>query len=379
MDTSKKEIYKYKPKDPSDPKMPSLNKDDFNYDNNLQTIELTGSMSYETTKIGSDELKNDSKINVVEKDIDLNDKDNADLFKNISSAKSLINSLKQKANKALEEKTDSDDNKSKVVMPDPNSELNIVNHLRNRGSVSNKLLHQDTRTKMRTLREDHRLNLTENEIKIIKSEFKEKVIKSSKTGVVLKESKFGFEIYKNNIDKRFWVVTVCFDELFDPSKVRFTNLWVGGAFIGYGYDYIEDAISKAKNLATSGRTGNIYWRDFVVDWIKDKNRFVTSDEPKKFTYEEYKKIVDWYSKNKVRICVKNQNKKDYEDLMDEAKQKRAKGERVSPLIALQAKMIDKPRKAVNIYGYPTKNPKYKGKEYEKPENKLYEIGFSYTE
>ncbi|ASP27999.1 hypothetical protein SCORR_v1c02240 [Spiroplasma corruscae] len=358
MDTTKKSSINYKPKNPNDPKMPNLtgqNREEINSKVKEEIIEKV----FKTTKVGDDEPFSDN-----------------------SKAKSLINSLKQKlANKEDEDKNkdDNEESKPKMVMPDPTSDLNIVNHLRNRGSISNRILHQNTKDKMKTLREDHRISLKKDEIDLIAETFREKVVRVSPNSVVLKISKFGLEIYKNNVDKRYWVVAICFDELFNPAKLAFTNFWTGGAFIGYGFDYLEETIEKAKDLSNSGRTGNIYWKDFVVDWNKETNRFVTSDEPKQFKYSEYKKIIEWYKQNKVRICVKNKNRKDYEDLMKEVKEKKAKGEFVSPLASLQAKMIDKPRKATFVFGYPVEKSDYKGKEYVKPENKLYEIGFAFTD
>gem|GEM_PF-4090597 len=64
--------------------------------------------------------------------------------------------------------------------------------------------------------------------------------------------------------------------------------------------------------------------------------------------------------------------------MEEIKQKKLKGELISPLLTLQTKLIDPPRKAINIYAYPVNKLEYKGDEYVKPENKLYQIAFSFT-
>ncbi|AKU79470.1 hypothetical protein [Spiroplasma turonicum] len=352
MDSNKKDFSQYKPKNPNDPKMPTLGDEKVEKPVTNDFVN-NNSSNYSNTNTSTSEP-----------------------FFNNSKALGILNSLK----KNLEQKDEKDEkNESRLVLPDPESELNIVNQLRNRGSIKNRALQQNTKDKIKTLREDHRLHLKEQEIELIKSTFKEKVIKVNRNSIVLKNSKFGFEIYKNNVDKRYWVVAICFEELFNPQKITYTNLWTGGAFIGYGYDDLDLTLNKTLNLFKTGRTGNIYWKDFVVDWSKETNRFITDEEPKKFTYTEYKKIIDWYSKNKIRICVKNKNKKDYEDLMFEVKQKRANGEFVSPMVALQAKMIDKPRKASYIFGYPVLNPNYKGKDFVKPENKLYEIGFAFTE
>ncbi|AGR41485.1 hypothetical protein [Spiroplasma taiwanense] len=365
MKNKRNEIFDYKPSNSKDPRIPSLDI------NKTEPQELENKeVKVKINKINNEQLNEDLKI------------DN-------SKAKNLIQKLKESSNFVKNPLSNSNEIKnqvheenletqSKLILPDPNSDLNILNSFSKKREKSVNLINK-TQEVMKTLKNEPHIKLTEEEkIKIMKN-FKYKIVKVTNREILIKNSKYGFEIHHNNTDKRYWVITICFEELWNPRKINYINLWSGNSFIGYGFNTLDQCIEETKKLMVSGKTGNIIWKDFVVDWNKETKRFIVADKAKKFTYEEYKKIVKWYHENKIWILVKQEKIKDYEDIMQEAKEKRKNGEQLSPLFEIQAKLIEPPRKANYIFSYPVENPKYKGKDYENPENKLYEIAFGFSE
>ncbi|AUB31896.1 hypothetical protein [Spiroplasma floricola] len=361
-----KNIYNYKPSNPDDPKIPSFDQEL----SNQYISSFDDSKFYFESSINKnivENSKNDSEVLI------------EGLEDNKQNANSIIARIKEFNESKNSPKTQDDELvTNELIMPDPTSELNILNIIRNNKYRSMENIAK-TRETIKKTRKEVRIKLTEKEIKKILSTFKIKVIKVTQKEVVLKNSKYGFEIFKNSSDNRYWVVASCFEEIWNPIKSTYSNLWNGNAFIGYGYNDFDEMIEKTKNLMIKGKTGNIIWRDFVIGWNKEKNRFYAADKPTQFTFAEYKKIVKWYKENKIRILVKQTKVKDIEDLMEENRLKRQKGEKLSGMSTIQAKLLDPPRRASLVFGYPVNNPKYKGKDFANPENKLYEIGFALTE
>ncbi|AUM62864.1 hypothetical protein [Spiroplasma monobiae] len=365
-----KSIYEYKPSNPRDPKMPSLERtSDYNNGSSFDDSDF-----YFESSIGvNDSSKNSQKEDNSSVLIDGLE----DSKKNASNVIAKIKGINE-TTKTLEEKTNEELFTSEIVMPDPTSELNIFNAFANR---KYRALEEMSRTKeiIKNTRGEVRLKLTEKEVKKILETFRSKVVKVTQKEVVIKNNKYGFEIYRNSSDKRYWVAASCFEEIWDPKKNSYVNLWSGNSFTGYGYHDFDQVINQTITMMTKGKTGSIIWRDFVTGWSKQKNRFYASDTPTQFTYSEYKKIVKWYRENKIWILVKQAKVKDIEDLMEENKMKRKTGEPISAMSTIQAKLLEPPRRASLVFGYPVKDPNYKGKDYANPENKLYEIGFAFTE
>lgn len=266
-----------------------------------------------------------------------------------------------------------------VVMPDPNSEDCLQKRKYNYKVNDEVLPYKDVRGTMKRLQKDVRANLTEQDTQAIIKKFAHKVIRVNKKEIVIKHTKFGYKFYKNNNDQKWWVVALKFEEPFNPKDPKYITFWSGNSFIGYGFTTLEECLNKADNLILGGRTGDIVCRDYVVRWNKERDRFIAGENPTSFEWKEYQKIIKWYENNKIRIHVKDEKVKDQEDLLLELREQKAKGIAVNPLTTLRSKMLEAPRKAVNIFGYPVKDPHYKGKEITKAENKLYQIAFSFTE
>ncbi|AGR42349.1 hypothetical protein [Spiroplasma diminutum] len=365
-----KDIYNYKPSNPDDPKIPKFDKNNyFQYDKSFD----------------ESQYHFESSIGKIEKNDESNKKEEL-LVEGFEQDKSQATSIISKIKK-MNEMTDTLETiersaeeliTNEFVIPDPTSELNIFNAFANR---KYRALEEFSRTKdiIKNSRGEVRANLTEKEIKKILDTFKFKVVKTTQKEVVIKNNKYGFEIYKNSYDNRYWVAASCFEEIWDPKKNNYVNLWVGNSFTGYGFNDFEETLNQTMTMMTKGKTGQIMWRDYVTGWSKQKNRFYAGSVPEKFTFLEYKKIVKWYRENKIWILVKQAKVKDIEDLMEENKEKRKRGESISAMSMIQAKLLEPPRRAQLIFGYPVENPNYKGKDYVNPENKLYEIGFAFTE
>ncbi|QHX36876.1 hypothetical protein [Spiroplasma sp. BIUS-1] len=363
-----KSIYDYKPSNPHDPKMPSLERTNESDNDNF----FDDSEFYFESSINPNAVKKEENKEILMEGLEDNKKNASSIIAKIKSVNATTNTLEQ-ITKTQEELVTNE-----FVMPDPTSELNIFNAFANR---KYRALEEVSKTKemIKNVRGEVRQKLTEKEIKKIIETFRSKVVKITQKEVVIKNSKYGFEIYRNSTDNRYWVAASCFEEIWDPKKNNYVNLWSGNSFTGYGYHSLEETINQTINMMTKGKTGNIIWKDFVTGWSKQKNRFYAGDEPTQFTYTEYKKIVKWYRENKIWILVKQANVKDIEDLMEENKRKRQTGESISPMATIQAKLLEPPRRASLVFGYPVKDPNYKGKDFANPENKLYEIGFALTE
>ncbi|QBQ07969.1 hypothetical protein SGLAD_v1c07700 [Spiroplasma gladiatoris] len=362
-----KKLTDYKPNNPNDPKMPSLKEDVKETKENIKE-ELVNERYLEENDFT---VKNEVVKN--EKQETLSNSQNEE---SKSDAKSIIARLKQQ-NEEREKRTEKEKTGSKVVMPDPNSEDRLYGRYKPDLAAINRFL-RDPRTKLRDASRHARDNFTQEEIDLIVNTFTYKIVKISKKEIVIKYSKYGFELFKNHADGRYWVSTVSFEEVWNPKKFSYITFWNGNTFIGYGNKTIEECITKTKQLMASGRTGDVVWKDFVTGWSQQNNRFIAGDVPTKFTWNEYKKIIKWWDENKIWILVKQEKVKDYEDLMNETRQKKASGQKVSPLVSIQAKLLDPPRRAQGVHGYPVENPDYKGNDYSKPENKLYEIGFTFV-
>ncbi len=349
-DFKKNKLYDYQPSNLNDHKMPKLEKD----------IVVSNNINKESkNEHNSDEVVSNKLDN--------------------SKAKELIANIKKQAELSHEE-SDNNPEQSKLVMPDPNSNDRLIKYGSYKVAYEAKVPdYRNSQKIVKDSKKEARENLQKKDIDVIVNTFKHKVIKINKTEVVIKNNKYGFEFYKNSFDRRWWVTAIVFDEIWNPKKEAYLSLWSGNAFVGYGENTLDEVISRAHTLTTSGRTGNIVWRDFVISWNEQNNRFLAGDKPTQFTFKEYQKIIKWWDANKIRIHVKQEKIKDYEDLMNETKLKKAKGEFVSPMVAIQAKLLDPPRKAKYIFGYPVKKKDYKGKDYANPENKLYEIGFAFNE
>ncbi|WP_339030365.1 hypothetical protein [Spiroplasma endosymbiont of Cantharis nigra] len=368
-----KNIYNYQPLDPHDPKMPSLTKTE-SVNDNYETINIEEKdiVSKDRTQELIFESERPKKVKVESEAIIEGLEDNK------KSASNIISKLKRQNEITKTTELDEELVTHDFVFPDPKSDLNILNSFAHKRMTSYNQLNE-TKARIKMSRGEVRLKLTENEIQLILNKFKAKVIKVTSKEVVLKNSKYGFEIYRNSSDKRYWVAATNFEEIWDPKSNNYMNVWTGNAFTGYGFHDFNETLKQTDTMMTKGKTGWIMWRDHVIDWNKDTNRFYSGSEPKKFTYDEYKKIVKWYKENKIWILVKQEKVKDIEDLMEENKDKRRKGEAIAPIATIQAKLLQPPRRASLVYGYPVDNPSYKGKDYVKPENKLYQIGFAFSE
>ncbi|QGS52172.1 hypothetical protein [Spiroplasma tabanidicola] len=369
-DKKNKKVADFKPSQEFDPKRPTLTLDE---SIDLDEDKTNYTKTYDRFDLNNDTETNNSPIKTNEED----QTQNQNLENNKNDAKSIIARLKRQ----LEEKEQRDEQLEKggkVVMPDPNSENRLYGRPKANFEDYTKVF-KDPKTKLRDASRHARDNFTQEEIDKIVETFTYKVVKVTKKEVVLKYSKYGFEFFKNNSDGRYWVSTLIFEEVWNPRKYSYITYWNGNTFIGYGNKTLDECIQKAKDLTVSTRTGDVVWKDFVIDWNQKNNRFIVGDTPKKFTWDEYRKIVKWWDENKIWILVKQEKVRDIEDLMNETREKKAKGERVSPLASIQAKLLDPPRRAQGVHGYPVQDPKYKGKDYIKPENKLYEIGFTYVE
>ncbi|ALD66697.1 hypothetical protein [Spiroplasma cantharicola] len=365
-----KNIYNYQPLDPHDPKMPSLTKTPSSYEK-TQTLDLN---EHKSTKeptqelvFESDKPKKKSSEVIIE-----------GLEDSKKSASSIISKLKKQNEITQTTELEPELVTNDFVFPDPKSELNILNSFAHKRMTSYKELNE-TKARIKMSRGEVRIKLTQEEIQLVLNKFKAKVVKVTQKEVVLKNNKYGFEIYRNGSDKRYWVVATCFEEIWDPKSTNYMNLWTGNSFTGYGFHNFNETLEQTETMMTKGKTGWIMWKDHVIDWNKDTNRFYSGSEPKQFSYNEYKKIVKWYKENKIWILVKQEKVKDIEDLMEENKEKRRRGEKIPALSTIQEKLLQPPRKASLVYGYPVANPNYKGKDYVKPENKLYQIGFAYSE
>ncbi|QEH62127.1 hypothetical protein SCHIN_v1c09340 [Spiroplasma chinense] len=359
----KTELFDYQPSNPRDPKMPTLTVD---FDEQ-QVEKETESWNPESNFESSTKKEVESKKPEV---IGSNNKAK-------QGAKSIIDRLKAIKDEA-EGKPKEKEGPSELVMPDPNSENRLYAGYRPSASSASPVK-RDAQTLIKNSHKQAREKLKPQEIEKIVKFFKHKVVKINRTEVVLKNNKYGFEIYNNNVDGRWWVAATCHEELWNPRKQNYISFWSGNTFIGYGQATLKETLEKAEELMNYGRTGNIIWKDFAVDWNEKGNRFIASNTARKFTWKEYQKIVKWYDENKIWILVKQQGVVDYEDLMNETKAKKARGEKINPMTSVQAKLLDPPRKAQFLFGYPVKDPKYKGEDYANPENKLYEIGFAYAE
>ncbi|WP_338984661.1 hypothetical protein [Spiroplasma endosymbiont of Diplazon laetatorius] len=375
-----KSIYEYRPSNPNDPKMPSLERtSDSEFGSSLDDSEFyfESSINPNAAQEVKEKPKKQTKLKEEKSEVLLEGLE--DNKQNATSVIAKIRGLSELSNTLnTVEKSGDELVTNEFVMPDPTSELNIFNAFANK---KYRAMEEFSRTKeiIKNSRGEVRLKLTEKEIKKILETFRSKVVKLTQKEVVLKNSKYGFEIYRNSSDKRYWVAASCFEEVWDPKKNNYVNLWSGNSFTGYGYHDFDETIAQTINMMTKGKTGNVIWRDFVTGWNKQKNRFYAGDEATQFTYTEYKKIVKWYRENKIWILVKQAKVKDIEDLMEENKMKRKSGEPLSAMSTIQAKLLEPPRRASLIFGYPVKDPNYKGKDFANPENKLYEIGFALTE
>ncbi|AOG60683.1 hypothetical protein SHELI_v1c07340 [Spiroplasma helicoides] len=390
------EIYDYKPSNPKDPKIPDLfleSEDLANEESNHEFADFK--TSTKTIDLSEKEIKKSYSLY----DITATD-NNEDYAKSKSDAKSLIDRIKNAQRESIEnnqqeiiyennpetgtsdfmnsqENSETTPTENKTVMPDPNSKDRLFSTYRIDQALPRSPF-KDAKTRIEEASRNSRERISKQDIETIVNTFRHKVVKTTKYEVVLKNTKFGFEIYNNSSDGRWWVATVCFEEIWNPRKASFITFWTGNTFIGYGMPTLETVINKTHELMNNGRTGRVVWKDFVCDWDEKHNRLIASDTPKQFSWKEYQKIVKWWETNKIFILVKQKDVKDYEDIMNEVKEKKQRGERVNPLISLQSKLVDPPRRAQHLYGYPVENPDYKGMDYLNPENKLYEIGFTFT-
>ncbi|AHI54024.1 hypothetical protein SSABA_v1c06220 [Spiroplasma sabaudiense Ar-1343] len=224
------------------------------------------------------------------------------------------------------------------------------------------------------------LKFTDKQIKTIFHEFKEKVISATPKLVILKDRKFGYELFIDGSNNRFWVNALEFQEPINLKSPKYKHVWQGNSFIGYGFVEFEDFINKVHNLMSKGKTGVNLFRDYVVDVNFDRNRFISSNHDfKLFTYEEYVKIEKWYVKNKINIMIKIAGQKDIEDLNDEIKMQNKDKSKTTALQVIQAKLLLPPRRCRFLVVMPCLNPKYKGKNFANPENKLYKIGFLFND
>ncbi|WP_100254285.1 hypothetical protein [Spiroplasma clarkii] len=374
MEKKKNKLFDYTPNNPNDSKRPTLKDEStksVEVEQEAQTVTLIAKPMLKAQELISDSVDKEAK----------------------SSAQSLIARLKAQVSEKTEQPSTNNvanpfvsvdpdaenyEKKDNVVMPDPNSEICLFNRNQAYKSQSDVNEYRDVKSKMLRLQKDVRITLTPAEIQQIVDYFSYQVVKITKKEVVIKDKKYGYEFYKNNNDQKWWVVALKFEELFNPKEVRYITLWSGNTFTGYGLPTLAACLKKADDLMSYGRTGTVVWRDCVMDWNEAGFRFIAGDDPKSFTFKEYMKIVKWYESNKIRIHVKDVKVKDYEDLMTEIKAQKAAGKPVNPLASLQAKLLETPRRAINIAGYPVSDPKFSGKDATKPENKLYQIAFSLT-
>ncbi|WP_342268674.1 hypothetical protein [Spiroplasma endosymbiont of Aspidapion aeneum] len=228
---------------------------------------------------------------------------------------------------------------------------------------------------------ESRRTLTKKEIEFLISKFGTKVIKITKYEVILKHLKYGYEIYFNINDNRWWVVALVFNEPYDCSTlkaIKFTTLWSGSSFIGYGMNSLEEVYEKTELLFKTGRTGNIVIREYLYDYNIKTKRIYVYDEPKVLTYEEYKTFSSWFRKNRIDIFLKTYGKQDAEDLEQINYENKKKGIQDARAV-LGMKFAIMPRKSNYIFAYPVPNPKKSKSDLWKPENKFYQIAFGVTD
>lgn len=356
-DQKKAKTSNFKPANPSDPKMPSLK----------TSLDNTNAVWEEKTQDDNDVyMTNNRELNETKKTA-------LAWLRSAQTDDNVINELDPETYPDLIEPT------GKKILPNPYSleklDSNRINQMNRQRNIDSQ---NDIKIRIRSMHDIVRNNLTEEHVKLICDTFKEKVIKVTKKEVILKYSKYGFEFFYNNSDNRFWISTITFDEPFNPKKLQYLTLWIGNTFLGYGFKDLKMTIEKAKEMMIRGRTGNILWKDYLIEYSSEKNRIVSGNQPLQMTYEEYIKFQKWFMTNKIWIFVKRSGNIDAEDLMIQTREQKRSGQKVNPLAGLQSKMLDGPRKAHYIYGYPVKKPNYKGDDYVNSKNKLYEVGFTYS-
>lgn len=369
-----KKTSQYKPKNPNDPKNPFAN-DEF-FDVPSRDVEVVTKRAKPSKERSQFDLKANESNQTLELET-LKSRVSSILRKNTANSNMVID----ENNPASLEFLDKEERKfGEFVMPDPDS----VNNLKAMRTTEYKLEYnkkhqEEVRLKIRGLQDVIRTKLEQDDIDTIVQAFQHNVIKVGKTEVILKAAKYGFEIYYNNADERWWIVTLQFEEPFNPVKLNYITYWVGNSFIGYGHKTLAKCLEKTREMLTKGRTGSISWRDFVNKFDVKANRIYSSDVPMTLNFTQYKKFVTWFKQNKIWIMVKKEGMKDSEDLMLEIRDKRKKGEKINPLAGVQAKLLEPPRKPNFITAYPVANPGYDGDDYTDPKNKLYQIGFTFYE
>ncbi|WP_338971402.1 hypothetical protein [Spiroplasma endosymbiont of Panorpa germanica] len=271
---------------------------------------------------------------------------------------------------------------SNTVMPDPNSEVNVykkgwaLESLRvAKSEFSNK------KNKILMVNQPKpNLKLSNKQLQIINNTFKEKILSISEKCVILKDRKFGYEIFINGVDNRYWVNALEFHEPINFKNPKYNHVWQGNSFIGYGFKTFEECLEKTNELMVRGKTGVNLFKDYVVDINFERNRFISSTRDfKLFNYVEYCKIEKWYLKNKINIMIKTAGQKDLEDLNDEIKSQFSQKLKTTAVQAIQSKMLLPPRRCKFMISIPCQNPKYRGKDFANPENKLYKIGFLFND
>ena len=200
--------------------------------------------------------------------------------------------------------------------------------------------------------------------------FKDLVILIKKDCVVIKHEKFGYELFKSKSDDKYWSYAITFTEPMDPIKPIYKHHWVGNAFVGYGFETIDQTIARTFKMMEQGPTANTQIRDYLVGWDEKKDRIILGWEEKEWSYHDYVHFQKWFKKNKVRIMAKQEGVKDTEDYNKESNK--------TALTVLLGKMQDPPKRPRSMVTIMRKT-KETQKDWANPMTKRYIVGFLYVD
>ncbi|WP_342255510.1 hypothetical protein [Spiroplasma endosymbiont of Poecilobothrus nobilitatus] len=215
--------------------------------------------------------------------------------------------------------------------------------------------------------------LTDTEINSIVTAFKHLVCKIKKDAVVIKHQKFGYELFRSKADDKYWAYALTFTEPLNPLKPIYKHHWIGNAFIGYGYDTLEETINQTFKMMEQGPTAQTNFRDYLTSWDEEKDRILLGWEEKEWSFEKYQKFQRWYEKNKVKIMAKQIGVKDAEYYNKEINDKNNR----SGLAVLLGKMQDPPKRPRSMAVVMRETAKTKEK-WDDPKTKKYLVGFMYV-
>jgi hypothetical protein len=202
-----KKTSQYKPKNPNDPKNPFAN-DEF-FDVPSRDVEVVTKRAKPSKERSQFDLKANESNQTLELET-LKSRVSSILRKNTANSNMVID----ENNPASLEFLDKEERKfGEFVMPDPDSANNLKAMRTTEYKLEyNKKHQEEVRLKIRGLQDVIRTKLEQDDIDTIVQTFQHNVIKVGKTEVILKAAKYGFEIYYNNADERWWIVTLQFEE-----------------------------------------------------------------------------------------------------------------------------------------------------------------------